>query len=459
MKYLGKLKIRPSREIGESMVSIGFECLDRKVFNPEKCYDPLGESGVKHARVQTGWAVCEQERGRYDFAWLDDVVDKLLERGVLPWFNVGYGNPIYMPDAPNSTAVGCVPTLYGEKVTEAWLAFVRALTRHFRDRITYYEIWNEPDIRDFWHPSQPDAAQYAELISLTGGVIRSEFPGAQLGACTSGSDFGYVETLMANLRPGELDFYCMHRYTVFPELDWKEKVAQLRRIFARNGHNIRLWMGEGGYPSWFPKNHWMHPKAGNDGSERQQAVYQLRRYFQDAQLGLERHSFYQMADMWERPYEKAHEVLSKPAAQGVLNGLTYTKKRSYYTLSRLANLLSGRIAPLDACFMYRLSGDGADTLTASAVQYFTLKRNDMPMYAYYLPTDIQDECDPDFGFGFTAETFENVRPIVDAVLLDLYTGEVYALEDAKYGRGISVSGLPIRDYPLVVCDRGMVEIE
>jgi len=36
-----------SSEIEKSNVSIGFECLDRELFNPERCYDWLGKSGVK----------------------------------------------------------------------------------------------------------------------------------------------------------------------------------------------------------------------------------------------------------------------------------------------------------------------------------------------------------------------------------------------------------------------------
>ena len=61
MKKIGRLKTYTSKEIENSYVSIGFECLDRDLFNPEKCYDLLAESGVKYARCQTGWAKCEKE--------------------------------------------------------------------------------------------------------------------------------------------------------------------------------------------------------------------------------------------------------------------------------------------------------------------------------------------------------------------------------------------------------------
>lgn len=288
MHRIGTMKTLSSKDVKSSMVSIGFECLDRELFDPARCYDLLGASGVKHARVQTGWSKCEREKGVYDFAWLDGIVDSLLARGVEPWFNVGFGNPLYMEDLPNLTGVGCVPLYYGEEAVAAWARFAYALAEHYKDRVMEYEIWNESDIAHFWVPGEPDGARYAELIALTGAQIRRAQPDARIGACTSSAeeiDFVYLDNLAAGLRPGELDFFCLHRYTVFPEKGWVGRVEATRAVFERHGHRLSYWMGESGYPSWFPKGHWMHPRPDNPGSERQQAVYQLRRYFQDAALG------------------------------------------------------------------------------------------------------------------------------------------------------------------------------
>ncbi|MFW5914935.1 MAG: beta-galactosidase [Planctomycetota bacterium] len=84
----GTISPSHSEDIPASRLGIGFECLDRQMFDPERTYDRVGELGVKWARVQTGWARCEQQKGEYDFGWLDDIVDSLLERGVQPWFNL-----------------------------------------------------------------------------------------------------------------------------------------------------------------------------------------------------------------------------------------------------------------------------------------------------------------------------------------------------------------------------------
>ena len=53
MKKIGNLKARASNEIKKSKISIGFECLDRELFKPEPCYDPLQKTGVKYARCHS----------------------------------------------------------------------------------------------------------------------------------------------------------------------------------------------------------------------------------------------------------------------------------------------------------------------------------------------------------------------------------------------------------------------
>lgn len=462
MQKIGKLSVIPSAGIDDSMLSIGFECLDRELFSPEKCYDLLGQSGVKWARVQTGWSRCEKIKGVIDFTWLDGIVDNLLMRGVKPWFNVGFGNTLYMDGVPeyNPTAVGCVPLYFGEECVEAWKRFVRELAEHFRGRVGFYEIWNESDITPFWFPETPDPAKLAELVVLTGDIIRKADPDAKIGADTCDINFGYTEGLLRGLPKGYLDFFCFHWYRICAERNYEESVRHLRRIFDRNGfENTELWLGEGGYPSWFPKGHWMRPAPENDGSEHQQAVYMLRRVLTDAGLSLKRHSYFQIVDLWERPYAKANEVLTKPAAQGILHGITYTPKESYYAICRLANILSGKVEPLEAYFGVSVKDEKAfGRENISALRRICLKKNGGQLYAWYLPTDIEAERGIVGELRATFETLEDVRNIENPVVIDTYTGEVFKPE-ADYGRGtadgaareISLA-VPVAEYPFVLCD-------
>ena len=61
-----------------------------------------------------------------------------------------------------------------------------ALTEHFKDRISEYEVWNEPDIAHFWHPQQPDPQKYAEFFSLTAKAIRGVYNNAKIALNITG---------------------------------------------------------------------------------------------------------------------------------------------------------------------------------------------------------------------------------------------------------------------------------
>ncbi len=104
----GTLKGIPSKESKAEWLSSGFETLDRELFDPETCYDLMGQSGIRKARCQSGWAKCEKEKDVYDFAWLDRVVNRLTEVGITPWMDLTFGNPLYTP-SKHPSAVGCPP--------------------------------------------------------------------------------------------------------------------------------------------------------------------------------------------------------------------------------------------------------------------------------------------------------------------------------------------------------------
>ncbi len=174
----GKLKPRRTLQIASSPISVGFETLDRYHFDPKKTYPHLAELGAKWARVQTGWNRCEREQGVYDFTWLDEVVDDLLRIGVQPFFNLGFGNLLYTPDAPHDSARGYVAFYYGDEAAAAWRNFVDALTRYFADRVSHWEVWNEPNTGGFWNPKAASPKDYVRLLRETVPIVRANVASA-----------------------------------------------------------------------------------------------------------------------------------------------------------------------------------------------------------------------------------------------------------------------------------------
>jgi hypothetical protein len=66
LNQIGWLDIRHSDEITSSSWSVGCETLDRDYAKFEVYKNYVGELGVKHGRLQSGWAKCEKgKNNRY----------------------------------------------------------------------------------------------------------------------------------------------------------------------------------------------------------------------------------------------------------------------------------------------------------------------------------------------------------------------------------------------------------
>lgn len=445
MNYVGKLKIKSSSEIKKTRVGIGFECYDRDLFTPEKCYDLAAATGAKPVRVQTGWARTETEKGVYDFAWLDDMVDNLIKRGMVPWFNVGYGNPLYMDDIKNSTAVGCVPTLYGDECLNAWIAYLKALTEHFKDRITHYEIWNEADLNHFWYPEKPSGKGLGELVHISSKAIKEVYPEAKIGTCLSGTKPEYFYNFLKNIEPCDLDFYCEHNYDRYPENSFRARRGIITRQLLRDlGFNhVEIWMGECGHASWHPVGHTQCKEGG--GSEHRQAVWHLRRCFIDLLHGRKLTSIFMIVDLWEKPYEKAVEILKKPAAQGILNGITYIPKLTHKSLSNAAVVLSDENELIEPFAV--IEGRSCSPDIFSSTVYFN--HNGKPCMAYWLATPVEAEESHE-----TCYIVPNpMKKLKEPVVVDMLTGEIYERAPGEH------TPYPLREYPLIYCEKDTFEFE
>ena len=469
-RRIGTLKFRAAKDLPEtSSASIGFEGLDRKLFDPtDDVYDRLAACGVKRARVQTMWSRCETRKGEYDFSVLDDVIGNLLRRGIRPWFSVTFGNTLYMTGCRTQAAVGNVPLYYGDECRVAWLSFVRALARRYRGKVAEWEIWNEPNGADFWQPCGPDPKDYIELVKITGGVVREEIPDAKIGGTTASP--GLRRWDREFFRQGGaryIDFWCFHAYGTHPETcrisprcDFVEAQLQARQLIDKcGGRHVAVWQGESGFPSWFHKNHWLFAKGiCQEGwqSQANQAKWLLRRFVTDRRSGIAVSSFYQACDIVRR-YSMATITRSHPAEHGVLNGWTHEPKMSYRALGNYSALLAD--AKYDATVNVRVwPEEDADVKTIAAC--FRLS-DGRAACAYYAPFDF---CGSYTGKVYAARTDARLTlPKTMApkhpVLVDLLRGGVYDVKAGTVrGEVVEYADLPLVDYPVVLTDWNDKEI-
>ncbi len=462
---IGKLKNLTSKEIKSSKLGIGFETLDRKVFEPSKFYDKVGAIGVKWARCQTGWARTETKKGKYDFKWLDDVVDNLLARGIQPWFNVGYGNPLYMSPVTNPTAVGHIPLYYGDECFQAWKNYVRALAKHFKGRVKHFEIWNEPELKEFWQPKDANPFEYAKLIEVTAKEIKLGNPEAMIGACSCSSFRKATHALFSTDAVKLLDFFSVHAYCMMPELNFPNGVKALRALIEKKGIKCQIWQGETGFPSYIPSTSWVaKAHAYHSSSEDMQAKGMLRRYITDLTAGIDMTSFFMVTDFTSSYLKGTGNGMNEEAVWGIIENEkgNYRPKKVYYVMRNFCTMFDNRtkldahyfVLNLEKIFPRKLQTSKLGWIASSfALSSFT--RNDTPIYCYYLPEDPQMEM----------KTVENItlinyasKSFKNPILIDMMTGKVYKVNRQRVDKlGQNIDGLPLTDYPLFVTDLKAIE--
>ncbi len=457
LQLLGRLAPKKSTAIASSRLGVGFETLDRDMWNVGHAWPVLEDLGVKWARVQSGWAKTEREPGVYDFTWLDEIVDNLLARGVQPWLSVSYGNRLYTPQA-SADGVGYVP-VYTDTERWGWQDYVRALTRHYRDRVGYYEVWNEPDV-GFFKP-KPDAARYAELVKHTAAWIRSEQPGARIigGAFASAMTPAGLEFMEVCLRHGladAVDVISYHGYKYMPEQYVEQEFPAFRHVLRKYKPALRHWQGETGCPSFIPPGN-TQALHEMQTSEAVQARWLLRRILTELHHDAAVVSYFNMGDFTKYLLDGD---LGYTCHYGLIRSADGTPKPAYAALQSLAALLHDPLEPADGRFSVRLqSADEKRTSReqAAAACQVGLIRGAVPVYAWWLRERV--EADPQWGRVTLYYWLDPSLSLRHPVLIDPASQEVYALSlKRNYGMA-EFANLPIANTPLLITDRSIVDID
>lgn len=470
LQHLGKLKTLKSKEIVSSRFGVGFETLDRQMWDPEQAWPVLNDLGVKWARVQTGWARCEKQKGAYDFTWLDEIVEKLLERGVMPWLSFSYGNSLYTSES-DPTGVG-YPPIETDVECAAWSQYVEALVLHFRDRVDHFEVWNEPDLTSFWKRG-PRAADYVQLVRLTAEPLRRLHPNAKLigGAIAWGMtawSIKYLEDCFLAGMHELVDIISYHGYKSVPERHSTQELPAFRHLIDKYKPSLEYWQGEAGVQSKVPE-------TGNAGalstmrlSETIQARMLLRRTLLELSHGCGMSSYFHMADF-------AHYAADRRTYHyGLVRLEDGSPKPAFYALQSLTTLLSGDLETAEgrtSCHMSVLSDTHDPRATKASTWHANFVSGDVPVHCWWLPDSVEEDTvwqHVEMNFWMDAALKLEQPVLIDPVNQDVYAvvfdwdrracAETWMDPDPE-AAGIRVfKPLPIGNSPLILTDRSKVQV-
>src|SRR5688572_4528294 len=118
------------------------------------------DAGLKWVRIDMNWDIAQPTDGTPDFSQMDAVVNAAKQKGLNVLAVIGY-TPAWA-SAGNADGMGAQNDV---PVAGKYEAFVSLAVAHFKDRVTHYELWNEPNLTQFFEGTKE---QYISLVLKPG---------------------------------------------------------------------------------------------------------------------------------------------------------------------------------------------------------------------------------------------------------------------------------------------------
>jgi len=200
----------------------------------EKAVALMKEAGIHFVRMDFYWADLEPQEGRFDFKRYDRIVKLLNKNDIKILAVLGY-NVAWEPqwNTPPDIAL--------------YTRYARTTVRHFKSRVKYWELWNEPDSTIYWSP-QDDMKTYTLLLKATYPALKQEDPTCKvvLGGLTENGSFALRDIY----RHGGGPFFDIVNIHPFANPLAPDAISQVRGVYT-NTMKVMEQFNDGAKPIWF----------------------------------------------------------------------------------------------------------------------------------------------------------------------------------------------------------------
>ncbi len=235
-----------------------FPCgLEHNSSHPEETEKLFLDLGVKWLRAEVYWHSIETQEGQYNFGPTDKIVDFARKHNLhilfilakTPSFYVGEGKHHLLPGS-------CV---------RGWRKYVRTMVERYGDTIRHWNIWNEPNLTQFWDDDSVDGIHsvwnfinrvlkpaYEEIKSANSEALVC---GPELSSSNAGGES--PRTWLREIHKAGITFDILTHHQYDASDDPGKRVKELKKFY-----NFAL--KECGYPPgtelWLTETGWQKPK-------------------------------------------------------------------------------------------------------------------------------------------------------------------------------------------------------
>ena len=317
----------------------------------------IEQAGLWSFRDEQGWNHVEKSPGVYQFSkGTEQMIDRANELGIEPLFLLVYGAPKGMYENPLD------PEAFGNCAAHA--------VTHFKGRIKYFEIWNEPHNFFFrqqyggaWNGKEADNSdalwvkKFAEFVEIVARKIKQANPDVFL---VTGAIDPVNHRLLARYPAmwEHIDAMAIHPYpySLPPELtpfggknnerdgvfvaddshSFSSMIQTYRKAIETMGKpQMQIWITEVGYTTARQTK----KQLFQGFTPYAQACYNVRMGLLAAGNGVEKTYFYDLFDDGNEPDQTEHHF-------GLFNRDS-TPKPAWMAISRMAGLMPGNTLPTE----------------------------------------------------------------------------------------------------------------
>jgi hypothetical protein len=178
-----QLETKLSEELEDNRIGGTWDLVSPDYYGePDEFIHGVSKVGLKRVRLSLDhgtWDMVDWSEGEYSKYYVEPHQDKTITGLADNDIKMMYCLVFWDVESPGKEVEEGYSRFKTEDEIQRYLDYVQFIVHNFKDRIEYYEIWNEPES---WEGTQQyiELADYINLVKRTVPVIREEYPDAKI---------------------------------------------------------------------------------------------------------------------------------------------------------------------------------------------------------------------------------------------------------------------------------------